>query len=457
MVVAVAPISPSQAVPYANDRMQLHHNPGRDVPYIPLARNGAASSTSTISMRVTTQIELDGSALNNVRGNLYPIDIDGSGRFGFVHFNGYRYMRVYDRTGRKLWQIDNPSGRVHRDFIHRDTLAVLDSNRNGTQEIVHCWVSGGRKQLVVRSGVTGKVIRAVNLDASADSECQIAAFRVFGRSQPIILVAETNKRGCAKAGNYIDVWGRTVAFDPDLNRLWDRNTCAAGHYVYPVDGNGDGYAGSIFIGRHQYDPQGNRICSVDLGGTHADSVAVADLDPGRRGLEAVLTGANGVKAVSAAQTCATLWSLSNSTIYNPQHATLARLDPNSSVPTVVIHQKGTVSNASVYFLNGAGRIQAKYARSKVNAQMPFQNANLDGATGTDELMIFFGRVLDRSGKIRLGTGWYWNLKGSKVKAIKPPTGFDTWSPYPLVMDLDRDGRDEIVNWGQSLIVIGKAS
>ena len=437
--------------------MQLHHNAGRDVPYLPLAQTGAASSTATIAMRATTRIELDGSALLNVRGNLYPIDLDGDGRFGFVHFNGYRFMRVYDQAGRKLWQIDNPSGRVHRDPIHRDTLAVLDSNGNGTQEIVHCWVGGGRKQLVVRSGRTGAVLRAVDLDASVGSECQIAAFRVFGHAKPIILVAEQNRSGCPTAGNYIDTWGRTVAFDTELNRLWDRNTCAAGHYVYPVDGNADGYAGSIFIGRHLYDPEGNRLCSVDLGGTHADAVAIGDLDPGRIGLEAVLTGANGMKAVSSAQACATIWSISNSTIYNPQHATLARLDPASSVPTVVVHQKGTVSNKAVYFISGQGRIQAKYTNRQVNAEMPYQNANLDGARGTDELMIFYGRVLDRSGKIRLSTGWYWNLQGSKVKAIKPPTAFDSWTPYPLVMDLDRDGRDEIVTWGQSLIVIGKGT
>lgn len=436
--------------------MQLHHNAGRDIPYLPLAQSGAASSSSTIAMRVQTRIDLDGSALNNVRGNLYPIDVDGDRRFEFVHFNGYRYMRVYDQSGRKLWQIDNASGRVHRDTIHRDTLAVLDADGDGKQEIAHCWVSGGRKQLVLRSGRTGAVLHAVNLDASSGTECQIAAFRVSSRSKPIILVAETNKSGCAKSGNYIDTWARTVAFDTNLTRLWDRNTCNAGHYAYPVDGNGDGLAGSIFIGRHLYDAYGNRICSVDLGGTHADSVAVGDLDPGRTGLEAVLTGANGTKAVSTADKCATLWTVPNSVINNPQHATLARLDPGSSVPTVVIHQKGTVSNAAVYFLDGKGRILAHYPKSSVNSQMPFQNANLDGAKGTDELMIFNGRVLDRNGKIRLSTAWYWNLTGSKVRTIKPPTSFDTWSPYPLVMDLDQDHRDEIVTWGQSLIVIGKS-
>jgi len=96
-------------------------------------------------MRPVRQIELDGDPLLNVRGNLYPIDLAGNGAFGFVHFNGYRFMRVYDAAGRKLWQINNPSGRVHRDTIHRDTLAVVDADGDGDQDIVHCWAEGGQK------------------------------------------------------------------------------------------------------------------------------------------------------------------------------------------------------------------------------------------------------------------------------------------------------------------------
>ena len=457
LVLVVAWAEPALAAPNPNDRVQMHHNPNRGVPYLKLSKAGAASSTATIAMRATTRIELDGSALLNVRGNLYPIDLDGDGRFGFVHFNGYRFMRVYDQAGRKLWQIDNPSGRVHRDPIHRDTLAVLDSNGNGTQEIVHCWVGGGRKQLVVRSGRTGAVLRAVDLDASVGSECQIAAFRVFGHAKPIILVAEQNRSGCPTAGNYIDTWGRTVAFDTELNRLWDRNTCAAGHYVYPVDGNADGYAGSIFIGRHLYDPEGNRLCSVDLGGTHADAVGVADLEPNRPGLEAVLTGADGAKAVNVTSGCQPIWSISTSVLRNPQQMALAQLDAASPAPTVAIVEKGSEPNSAVAFFNGQGRLLAKYPRSKVPTSMPFQNANLDGVLGTDELLVHYGRVLTTSGKFRLDTAWYWKLRGSKSKPVAPPTSYDVWAPFPFAIDLDRDGRDEIVTWGQTLIVVGKAT
>ena len=37
-----------------------------------------------------------------------------------------------------------------------------------------------------------------------------------------------------------------------------------------------------------------------------------------------------------------------------------------------------------------------------------------------------------------------------------PTSYDRWQAFPLVFDYDGDGRDEVVNWGQSAIVIGKA-
>ena len=67
--------------------------------YLELAQTGTADSATAIAPKVTTQIQLDGDALDNVHGNLYPIDVAGDGRFAFLHFNGYRYMRVYDQAG----------------------------------------------------------------------------------------------------------------------------------------------------------------------------------------------------------------------------------------------------------------------------------------------------------------------------------------------------------------------
>ena len=89
--------------------------------------------------------------------------------------------------------------------------------------------------------------------------------------------------------------------------------------------------------------------------------------------------------------------------------------------------------------------------------MPYQNANLDGKTGTDELMISLGRVIDRNGKLRLGTDWYWNLKGSKAPSRSPTLAPGTAGrPTRWHWTWTATARDELVTWGQSLIVIGKS-
>jgi hypothetical protein len=90
--------------------------------------------------------------------------------------------------------------------------------------------------------------------------------------------------------------------------------------------------------------------------------------------------------------------------------------------------------------------------------MAMQNANLDGALGVDESVGSFGEVTDRFGNIRLSRSWYWNLRGRRVDETRLgpyPDSYNRWQAFPLVFDWDRDGRDEIVTWGQSLIVIGK--
>ena len=66
---------------------------------------------------------------------------------------------------------------------------------------------------------------------------------------------------------------------------------------------------------------------------------------------------------------------------------------------------------------------------------------------------------DDSG-IRLDRSWYWNLRGNRVRETRRgpyPASYDRWQAFPLVFDYDGDGKDEIVTWGQSLIVVGKVA
>ena len=96
--------------------------------------------------------------------------------------------------------------------------------------------------------------------------------------------------------------------------------------------------------------------------------------------------------------------------------------------------------------------------ANTNLVMSMQNANLDGAAGIDEAVGSFGQVIDRFGNLRLSKWWYWSLKGPgtvETTSGPSPNDSDRWQAFPQVFDYDGDGKDEIVQWGQSLIVVGQ--
>jgi hypothetical protein len=71
----------------------------------------------------------------------------------------------------------------------------------------------------------------------------------------------------------------------------------------------------------------------------------------------------------------------------------------------------------------------------------------------EDLVTWYGQVIDRFGRLRLDTSWYWNLQALSAAEASLPPG-DQWAEAPLIVDLDGDGRDEIVTWGRRLLVIG---
>ena len=455
---SAAAATPLEAMAAA--RAQMHRNASRGVPYLPLARQGDSPGAPALSMAPWKTIELDGNPLPNVYSNLRPIDVDGDGTYEFVQFNGTRFLQVWTQDGRKLWRIFNPDGRLH-DYgagTQRDTLAVLDVDGDGKQDIVHCWDAGGRRALVARRGLTGRVIRSVALEARTSQECQIAAFRTAPAGQVQILVAHNinDPTWSSCPHNFVGYWSRTVAFDAQLRQIWERNTCDAGHYAWPLDQDYDGLAEAMFVGKYLLRPDGSVQCS--LGGwpaaDHADGLAVADLDAARPGLEAVAVGRTGVAGFEAA-TCRPLWRVPTAVLRDPQHVAVAKLDPAAAAPQIVVDERGSQTLPRTFLLDGQGRVLS----ARNNGVMAMQNANLDGALGVDEAVGSFGTVTDRFGNVRLTRWWYWRLKGTRVVETNNgpyPSEYDRWQAFPLVLDVDRDGRDEIVTWGQSLIVIGKA-
>lgn len=451
------------------ERIQMHSNRLRGVPYRSTLQNGDGIDPARFTLKPVSQIDLDGEPAVNVGGNVYPIDIAGDGKFGFVHFNGYRVLRAYSADGEKLWQVDNPSGRVHRSLAHRDTMAVLDTDGDGTQEIVHCWSSGKSQLLILRDGASGSVRKSVVVPGQrANSECQLAAFAFEGTAQPMvrILVAGRAATDAGCAWNYADTASYITAFDVDLNLAWTATTCDAGHYMWPVDEDGGGVAEAVFIGKYLYNGAGLRLCTLpNFGADHVDSMVVADLDPNLAGLEAMVVGAS-VTRLYRAKSCTARWSIPASRISNAQHASYARMrDASGPIDSLIVTTK---LNTGVYgppiyplvafTLSMRGAVVRQYKETYDDSfrlvAPPIQNANLDGVPTSEDRLTSFGQVVDATGVRRLTVDWYWDLQeltGEEKDAIDPAT---KWTRTPFAFDLDNDGRDELITWGRRKLVVG---
>jgi hypothetical protein len=446
------------------ERVQMHGNRLRGMHYLSTWHAGDEAQPDRFTVRPVRDITLDGDPRLNVRGNVYPIDVHGHGRFGLLHFNGYRLMRVYSAAGRKLWQVENPIGRAHRSFSHRDTLAILDADGDGGQDIVHCWSAPGvaDKLLVLRDGETGRVLRQVRVAGQKSSEeCQIAAFRVEGRAEPLVLVAaKAADRDCAK-GNWTPYIAKTIAYGPDLTKLWERTTCAAGHYAWPLAEDGDGRAEAVFVGKYLLRLDGTTRCVLTgFGMDHVDSMVVADLDPALPGLETLTVGASGTRFHGAGD-CVLRWTIPDSVIRNAQQTAAAYLHgtgggaPGMLVTTKLPDRAGDYT-LRAYALDARGRAVGSYVENLPRLAVPVQNANVDGVPSAEDRVTTFGQVVDQHGRRRSGTSWYWDLqRPTAEEALLDPR--EQWARTPFAFDLDNDGRDELIVWGRHKLVVGTLS
>ncbi|MBI4903087.1 MAG: hypothetical protein HY820_05590 [Acidobacteria bacterium] len=234
-------------------------------------------------------------------------DVTGDGKTDYLVIERDWSAHMFDHDGRELWshQAPEPNTRLRAEF--EPPGSVWDFDQDGKAEVVHWRMIDGKEALVMVDGATGAIRRQVDWPTPALPHVYNNFRLAIGRMKkgyPDNLIVYTDSGGQASI----------TAYTKDLQQLWQhiehRLKDHLGHYVYPVDLNGDG-VDEVVVSHLALNAGGkvlwNRFETFIDNHDHIDNMQFADIDGDGR-LE-ILAGVSDLGVIAfRALTGETVWT-----------------------------------------------------------------------------------------------------------------------------------------------------
>ena len=313
-------------------------------------------------------------------------DLTGDGRMDLLVLTRDYSAHAFDHDGRALWVYEAPeAGRRARSSFEAPGL-VWDLDGDGAAEAVH-WrqTDDGREWLVAADGATG----AVKLQTPWPTRPMPHAYNNF-RLAAARLAPGDPRHVVA----FTDMGGRisVTAYDGALRQVWqhveEKQKDHLGHYVYPVDLDGDGLD-EVLVSALLLDHEGREIWNrFDLfydHHDHADSYRFADLD-GDGHKEIVAAHSEVGAFVYDARTGATVWQ---HTAEHTQQVETGRFLEGVPGPQVAMGAR-TYGNreagepylsAQVWWFTPTGELVSKWPGKPLNGNPVFVKGDWTGDGG----------------------------------------------------------------------------
>jgi len=234
--------------------------------------------------------------LAGVRSHVWPGDLLGDSRCGFVYGIGTKYIAAYDSAGNKLWERNDFAG---GDVYNSTSTRVFDINADGRCEVLCMWGTPPGALFQILEGTTGKVISECpwphndddkkrwhhggnrgHCAYTLDAKIYIANFRGLDSPQDILLQTGDENRPVytALTSECEFLW----EFDLSYQRQKDGG--AGGHCPMIADVDGDG-RDEVSAGTYMLDEDGEIMWAhpweplfSGSGDNHIDNVDIGDID-----------------------------------------------------------------------------------------------------------------------------------------------------------------------------------
>jgi len=260
-------------------------------------------------------------------------DVDGSGKFAILDITGDYSTIMYANDGHELWRWMAPPVQPGSPRGNEAGAVLWDFHHTGRDELAHWRLIDGKEWLVLCDGRTGEIVKKVPWPAppfphvANNYRMAVAKFHKDSDGPDSLLVL-------SDTGGLISL----TAYDKDLNQLWQHSEAREkdyfGHYIYPIDVNGDGID-EVFISHLCLDANGNEIWNnakyFQKNNDHMDSMEFLDIDGD--GKPELLTSQSDVGTLAYnAQTGAILWQNISD---HSQQITAGYILDSSSTPQVI--------------------------------------------------------------------------------------------------------------------------
>jgi len=320
-------------------------------------------------------------------------DVDGDGKPDFLVITNNYSAYMYNNDGKELWHWDAPAEGARQRGEFEAPGSIWDFDQDGYAEVVHWRMIDGKEWLVMADGRTGAIKHKVEWPTPPlphvynNFRTAIARFHP-GYADNLLVFTDS--------GGTISL----TAYDLELKQIWQhseqRKKDFFGHYIYPIDLNGDGID-EVLLSHLCLDSKGNTIWNnyamFDDNHDHMDAMEFFDIN-GDGKLE-LITGQSDVGALAyRGMTGEMLWQ---NQADHTQQITAGYILKGMKTPQIVANGRTYGGRgglgAQLYWFDNLGNLLSKWPRNPLNGNPNFVRGDWYG-DGKKEFFWFKFKLED---------------------------------------------------------------